>query len=606
MAATRGGPSARVRAVFPCAEAWDFMEQVRLVDLVDPALLQKLQDSFAAAMRLRVLIRDAAGQAVTRASEPTKIAELLDCAALRRQAGAPMSPEEAAAWEPAPGRPFGIARFVEPVGIDTLCLGSIEAVVLLVGEPLPQGCLEAVGDEAAATPDQLLPLLAERATWGPAQLEAVGALLRSVAGLLSDMCQRHYEATRRVRELSTLCDVSMLMTRTMDLQGRLELLTKITTETLGVKACLIRLLDEENGELTITAVHNLSRRYLEKGPVNLADSVIDQEAVLGRLVYTPDVTRDPRTLYPREAAEEGLVASLCTALRSKGRVIGTIRVYTGQPYEFSDEERRLFQAIANQAATAIDNAALYDEALRAQELDRELAAAAQIQGHLIPSAPPTVPNFELASRYIPFAPVGGDLFDFVPIQDQHLGIVIADVAGKGVPGAILMAATRAILRGHIETVFQARDIIAKTNRSLCRDIGEEQFVTLFYGALHTASRRLTYCNAGHAAPILFRDGQHCHLAEGGLVLGVEPEAAYEERQLTLQPGDVLLFYTDGLTETLDPDHQAFGVERLRQAAMGSLEGSAEGILDAVWHAVRDFARGAAPRDDFTIIVLKAL
>jgi len=297
---------------------------------------------------------------------------------------------------------------------------------------------------------------------------------------------------------------------------------------------------------------------------------------------------------------------LCVALRTKERVIGTIRVYTSEPHEFGPEEVSLFRAIANQAAAAIENAALYEEALRAQAFDKELAAAAQIQHHLMPKECPSLPGFDIARRYVPFGVVGGDLYDFVPIQNQHLGIVIADVAGKGVPAAILMAATRAALRGHIETVYAARDIIAKTNKVLCRDIAQDQFVTLFYGALDTVARRFTYCNAGHIPPLIFRDGQHCELTEGGLVLGVDPEAAYEERQFVLRTGDVLVFYTDGLTETRNPEGETFGRRRLVQAVSGHLGESAEAILDRVWHASREFARGTAPRDDFTIIVLKAL
>ena len=468
-----------------------------------------------------------------------------------------------------PSLPEPSVRIVESVELDGACLGYVE----LVG--------------------------AER---GPAAEE----LLKASAALLAELCRRGQESGRRLRELATLADISALLTQTTDLQRRLDLLTRSTTEALGVRGCLIRLLDHENGELVVKSVHNLSRRYLEKGPVNLSDSVVDQEAILGRVVYSRDVVNDPRMLYPREAAEEGLASMLCVALRTKERVIGTIRVYTSEPHEFGPEEVSLFRAIANQAAAAIENAALYEEALRAQALDKELAAAAQIQRHLMPKECPSLPGFDIARRYVPFGVVGGDLYDFVPIQNQHLGVVIADVAGKGVPAAILMAATRAALRGHIETVYAARDIIAKTNKVLCRDIAQDQFVTLFYGALDTVARRFTYCNAGHIPPLIFRDGQHCELTEGGLVLGVDPKAAYEERQFVLRTGDVLVFYTDGLTETMNPEGETFGRRRLVQAVSGHLGESAEAILDRVWHASREFARGTAPRDDFTIIVLKAL
>ncbi|MFW6163305.1 MAG: PP2C family protein-serine/threonine phosphatase, partial [Planctomycetota bacterium] len=405
--------------------------------------------------------------------------------------------------------------------------------------------------------------------------------------------------------ISTLYDVTTLLTQTLDLQGRLDILTRVATETLGVKGCLIRLIDEATGELVVKAVHNLSQEYLGKGPVNLADSAADQEAILGRTVYIPDVTRDSRTLYPDEAAEEGLASMLCVALRSRGHVIGTIRVYTERPHAFTDDEVRLFQAIANQAAVALENAAFYEDALRAHAFDQELDAAARIQSHLFPSRDPQLDGFDMASRYLPLGSVGGDFYDFVPVRDEHLGIVIGDVAGKGVPAAILMAAARAVLRGHIDTIYAARDIVANTNRSLCRDIAADQFVTLFYGALDTVSRRLTYCNAGHAQPLILRDGQSCELVEGGMALGMDPDAPYEEAQFTLRPADVLIFYTDGLTETANPEREMFGRARIVEAAAPHTDMSAAGLLDHISRAARAFARGAPATDDFTLIVLKA-
>ena len=515
-----------------------------LAELVGPEALARLRETLAVATGMSVAIRGPGGQAIVPIS-PARGAD---------------DPADAAATP---------ARLVEPVELDGACLGYLEVQ-------------------------------------GPTASDQAAELLRAGARLLGELCRRGRESGRRLRELATLADTSALLTQTTDLQGRLDILTRAVTEALGVKGCLIRLLDHENGELVVKSVYNLSRRYLEKGPVNLSDSVVDQEAILGRVVYSRNVTSDPRMLYPREAAEEGLASMLCVALRTKERVIGTIRVYTAKPHEFTAEEVSLFRAIANQAAAAIENAALYEEALRAQALDKELAAAAQIQRHLMPTESPSLRGFEIASRYIPFGLVGGDLYDFVPIENQHLGIVIADVAGKGVPAAILMAATRAALRGHIETVYAARDIIAKTNRVLCRDIAQDQFVTLFYGALDTVGRRFTYCNAGHIPPLLFRDGRHCELSEGGLVLGLDPGAAYEERQFVLRHGDVLLFYTDGLTETMNPEGETFGRGRLVEAVVPHLGESAGEILDRVWHASREFARGAAPRDDFTIIVLKVL
>ena len=582
------------------------MRPTQLTDLIDPAVLQKMQDSFAAATRLHVLTRDAVGREVTEHAHPTPLCDLIDCEALQQTFGTPMNADAARDWQPTAERPLGVVNFVESIGFGGQCFGSIE-MIALIGEDAPsREFLATLADGLGVEPDALRRLVAESTATSPEEIDAARELLRSIAGVLSDLCRVSYESDRKVRELSTLSDIATMLTQTMDLQGRLDILTRAATETLGVKGCLIRLLDEDNGELVVKSVHNLSQRYLEKGPVNLSDSAVDQEAILGRVVSVPDVTRDARVFYPGEAAAEGLASMLCVALRSRGRPIGTIRVYTARPHEFIADEVRLFHAIASQAAVAIENAALYEEAVRAQALDKELAAAAQIQGHLLPAADPTLASFDIASRYLPFGTVGGDIYDFVPVEDEHLGLVIADVAGKGVPAAILMAATRAVLRGHIETIYAARDIVAKTNVSLCRDIAADQFVTLFYGALDTVSRRLTYCNAGHSPPLLFRDGEHCELFEGGLPLGFESDAPYAEGQFTLQGGDVVVFYTDGLTETMDPGLEMFGSRRIPAAVLPHLGEPAAVILDRIFHAARDFARGAPAVDDFTLIVLKAL
>ncbi|MFC1805922.1 SpoIIE family protein phosphatase, partial [Planctomycetota bacterium] len=546
------------------------MDPMRLTDLIDPAVLQKIQDSFAAATHLHVLTRDATGREVTEHAHPTPLCDLIDCEALHGTFGDPINADEAKAWAPTPELPIGIVNFIEPIEFGNQSFGSIEMIALLGREPPSPEYLGRLAEQLEMDAELLRELVAESTANSPEEVEAARGLLRSIAGVLSDLCRVNHEARRKVAELTTLYDVSTMLTQTMDLQGRLSILTRMATETLGVKGCLIRLIDEATGELVVKAVHNLSENYLAKGPVNLSDSAIDQEAILGRVGYIPDVTRDPRVMYPREAAEEGLASMLCVALRSRGRVIGTIRVYTAQPHQFTDDEARLFQAIANQAAVAIENAAFYEEAVRAQALDRELAAAAEIQGHLFPSSDPVIAGFDIASRYIPLGSVGGDIYDFVPIQDEHLGLVIGDVAGKGVPAAILMAATRAVLRGHIDTIYAARDIVANTNRSLCRDIADDQFVTLFYGALDTASRRFTYCNAGHALPLLFRDGTSCELLEGGMALGIDPDSPYDEGQFALHPGDLLVLYTDGLTETMNPDHEQFGRERIDDAVLPHL------------------------------------
>ena len=437
--------------------------------------------------------------------------------------------------------------------------------------------------------------------------DAVAEFAKVTAEGLARQCCRSDEAASRVVELATLYRLTAEFTGQRNLKAVLDLVARTVVEVLKAKACSIRLLNENRTELVIKAVANLSSEYLNKGPILLSDSKIDQDILAsGKPVYIADERNDPRVLYPAEARREGIVSALCAPMIYKGRAEGVIRVYTAQVHEFDWFEVSLLQAIAAQAAAAIVNARLYEEAVRSAEIRRALHTAAEVQRRMIPSKPPAVPGLDIAAVYVPCFELGGDFYDFLALPEDNLGLSVCDVMGKGVRASLLMASVRASLRAHAENVYAISEVLRKVNRDLCNDTLGSEFATLFYGVVDLKARRLTYANAGHVPPLLFRDGSVSQLESTGPIVGIDPHGRWTHRALPLRKGDVLLAYTDGLSDAMNFADEPFGHDRLRQAAQEAIaQGQpSEGIVRHVLWTMRRYSGLQSRPDDLTMIAIR--
>ncbi|GMV98467.1 MAG: hypothetical protein AMXMBFR83_28170 [Phycisphaerae bacterium] len=284
--------------------------------------------------------------------------------------------------------------------------------------------------------------------------------------------------------------------------------------------------------------------------------------------------------------------------------MGVLRVYTGEIHVFSPFEEALLRAVAAQAAAAVINARLLAEAIEAERYARQIAYAGEVQRRMIPSAPPVLPNLEIGAVYRPTYRVGGDLYDFILLPKGNLGIVIADVSGKGVPASLLMASLRSALRVYAYFTYDIDRILSEVNRHVCRETTTGEFVTGFYGVVTPDGRRLTYCNAGHDPPLRLRNGRIDRLTRGGMALGVDCTAVFEREVLDLKPGDVLLFYTDGAVEALNFNDERFGRERLEESLIRHADQPAQHAAQNILWDIRRF-RGLADRtDDVTLVVMK--
>jgi len=287
-------------------------------------------------------------------------------------------------------------------------------------------------------------------------------------------------------------------------------------------------------------------------------------------------------------------------------MVGALEL-AGPPNGFTDDLLELASVVATQAAIFVDKAVLYKELREKRLIEEELRIAREVQLSLLPAEAPTLDALDLHGINIPSYKVGGDYFDFIPIVDGHLGIAVADVAGKGVPASLIMASFRAFLRAEIRNNYSIRTILAKVNRVLKETLRDDQFVSAFYGVLDLARRRFTYSNAGHHPAILFRsDGKRKYLKSGGLVLGIFDGINYNEQFIDLAAGDLLLLYTDGLVEAENHEDEMYGRARLERFVAANAQMDSRGLCDAIYADMSRFTGATHPADDTTIVIAKIL
>ena len=431
----------------------------------------------------------------------------------------------------------------------------------------------------------------------------VQSFLHGWAATLSELCARGIQLHHRVAELATVYELSTMLAAHRDLQQVLEVAARTAARVMRVKAASIRLLDDQGHQLVPRAVYNLSRQYLDKGPILVERSELYRRTLRGEIVYVADMASDPRVLYPEDARREGLVSILGAPMIYQDRPIGVVRLYTGRPRAFSRFEIDMLRAVAQLLAAAIANARLYAEHEENERVQRQVRLAAAVQRRMIPAAPPTLPGFDIAARCLPSFELGGDFYDFIPLGG-HTGIALGDVAGKGVAASLLMASVRSALRAYAQDVYDLTEIIARVNVALTRDTLDREFATLFYGVIDPARRRLTYTNAGHEPPLLLRRNEIRRLEVGGMVVGVDEAQAYDKGVLDLQRGDLLLIHTDGLSDAQNFKDQRFGRDRVMAAMHAVAEATAAQALNHLVWEMRRFVGLRHSTDDTTLVVVK--
>lgn len=436
--------------------------------------------------------------------------------------------------------------------------------------------------------------------------DAIHQFADALAETIATMYGQAEQIRRQLADLQTVHSLAALLAGTSDLQEILDVTVNRVVEVMPVKACAIRILDDATDELILRAVCNLSAEYLRKGPVLVHENAIDTAAFAGEAVHILDAATDPRIRYPEYARREGIVSGLCVPMTYRGKTIGVIRAYTAERYTFTTSEEALLRSLGSNTAAAVINNRLFHEQAETERFQRQVEAAGAIQQRMLPSEPPHHPALAFGCVYNPTLQVGGDFYDFIDLPGSDLGLCVADVVGKGLPAALMMASVRSALRAYANDHHDVHTVVERVNRHMYRDTLIGEFTTLVYGVFSPDGRTFRYCNAGHNPPLLLRGDRFIELRAGGLVIGVLPDERFDDEAVTLEPGDLLTIVTDGVTEAMNFEDTAYGQERLLTSIRKHAALDAGQLAQQLLWDVRRFVGLADQSDDITIVVAKVL
>lgn len=341
--------------------------------------------------------------------------------------------------------------------------------------------------------------------------------------------------------------------------------------------------------------------------VKISRSITEEVVGKGASVLTSDAMHDERFKQHESIVLSGVRSVMSVPLSVNRQVIGMI--YVDSPMSlncFTDDDLRLLTTIASVAAIKVENALLLEQRIENERIKQQLNSARDIQFRLLPVTPPSVPNYDMTGISFPCFEVGGDYYDFVQRPDGRLLIALGDVSGKGMDAAMLMSSLHASVRAQATTQSSIARLVGEINRYLHENTPSNKFVTLFTGMLDPARNVLTYSNAGHNPPLLIRSagGDVCYLEEGGLPVGITAPLEYLESEVAFEPGDVLIAYSDGISESANALGEEFTESRLIDVVRKYLTANASQLRDRIDEALIQFVGKAPPVDDMTLVIVK--
>ena len=411
------------------------------------------------------------------------------------------------------------------------------------------------------------------------------------------------EADRRALEKEVLLEITKTLSAPFDLDEVIEAMLKSLRQVVRYDAAALYLVNRKTLALEQVSAVGYPEGSDEAFGLRVGVGLVGWVAKTGEAVIVPDVNKDARYVRARPGTRSELAAPLVV----QGRTIGVFNLESDVEDAYHEGHLELLAAFAAQAAVAVERARLTRELLERRRLEKELAIAREIQSSFLPKRAPVIAGFELAGTARPHREVGGDYYDFIHVSDTRMGLAIADVSGKGIPAALLMAGFRMSLLAEIRNEFAIRAVMRKVNSLVYESTDPDKFVTAFYGVLDCKNRVLIFSNAGHNPPVLVRQGSVVEsLLEGGVAFGVLPDAQYEERPVALEDDDVLVLYTDGVSEAQSPTGEHFGQRRLEQCAVDLAGRGAAEIVEGIVQAVLDWTGERGQNDDLTLMVVKVL
>lgn len=415
----------------------------------------------------------------------------------------------------------------------------------------------------------------------------------------------HHPST--VRELRAMLNVSRIMAANVDLDDLLKLIINELVRTIDAERGTLYLVDEERGEL-FSRILLEDTGDLREIRVKIGEGIAGHVAATGEVLNIQHAYDDPRFARVFDQTTGYQTRTILTApMRNpQQKIIGVVQLLNKKGRPFADRDERLLTAMAAQAAVSIENTRLYAQEMEQQLINQELETAWAIQKSFLPQTVPQHAGWEIGAFWRPIREVAGDFYDFYTLPDGRLAIAIADVSGKGIPAALFMALTVTVLRFAMSLNFAPGEMMDHANSRLISDQQSRMFATVFVGYLDLKSGILQFASAGHNPPLLYRavTGRCEHLTASGVAMGLFKEADYAEETVTLADGDVLVLYTDGITEMIDAEEEEFGEERLEELVVQYASRPAGELAELIIEAAAAFAKDEGAFDDETLVVVK--
>jgi sigma-B regulation protein RsbU (phosphoserine phosphatase) len=406
-----------------------------------------------------------------------------------------------------------------------------------------------------------------------------------------------------------LLELSQRISRTLDLQAILDDLLQVLRSAVAYDAAGIFVLNQAVPLLRRTdpdVIAGMVQVGFEDAPMD--DPMLRSgKGIVGHVIHTseivnvPDVRRDARYVAGRATTR----SELAVPIVSEAGTIGCLNVESDRASFFTAADAEILQFFASAAALSIARALFHREVLEKQRIEDQLKVAHEVQAGLLPGAPPDLPGYDIAAVNLPTHAIGGDYYDYVPLNGDRLGLVVADVSGKGIPAALIMATFRAALRTEMRRRASLPAVAAQLNAALLEFRDAARFVTAFCGVLEASSGRVTYVNCGHNPPLLLRGGGgRDMLRPGGSALGLFAGERFKTGTASLERGDSLVLYTDGVVEPENERAAEFGEERLEAAIRAVAGRPASEALRSVIEATQAFSGRDRYDDDFTLVVVR--
>ncbi len=413
---------------------------------------------------------------------------------------------------------------------------------------------------------------------------------------------RLFERVRsQAATLLLLNDVSREMSSILDVEELLRRAAEQVKRVIDYQILSIMLYDEEQKIFRHRLDVKHGQRVQGKLRVAASEGIVGAAATLREPVLAPDVSVDPRYLMVNPETR----SELAIPMLHKGKIIGVLDLESAQLNAFSEEHVQTLSILAANLAVSLENARLYEQVARDEaRLERDLQAAKRIQGALIRPVPTEDYGLDMAARYLSAREVCGDLYEFLRYGPQQLGIALADVSGKGTAAALYGAVAIGIMRSLAPQKLQPAELLRQMNQLIGERRVEGRFMTACFGTWQKGRRKFRVANAGQSQPLLYKDGRCGKVELTGFPLGIFEETSYDDWSVTLDPGDIVIFHSDGIAETMNSEGQFFGTERLKKLVEAHHRLTATEISDLILREVDWFAQSAPLSDDRTLVVLK--